>query len=152
MKKIIVDTNIIFSFLLNTRSSIGDLLFNEEGVFEFYSNEYMLYEIRKHWAKLKKISKLSDSELETAYDKLLARLTFINEALIPKSTWLQSEKIVAGIDPDDIDFVALTKYLKGSLWTGDKILYKKLKGKRFRTIYNTADMLRLRSRLTRKQT
>ena len=150
MRKIVVDTNILFSFLLNTQGSIGDLLFNEEGIFEYYSNEYMRYEIRKHWAKLKKISKLNDSELETAYDKLLARLTFINEELIPKNTWLQSEKIVAGIDPDDIDFVALTKYLKGSLWTGDKQLYDGLKGKRFRTVYNTTDMILLRSRLTRK--
>jgi len=40
MKKIIVDTNIIFSFLVNTQGSISDLLFNEEGVFEFFSNEY----------------------------------------------------------------------------------------------------------------
>lgn len=63
MRKIVVDTNILFSFLLNTQGSIGDLLFNEEGTFEYYSNEYMRYEIRKHWAKLKKISKLSDSEL-----------------------------------------------------------------------------------------
>jgi predicted nucleic acid-binding protein len=150
MKKIIVDTNILFSFLLNTQGNIGDLLFNEEGIFEFYSNEYMRYEIRKHWAKLKKISKLSDSELETAYDKLLARLTFINEELIPRNTWLQSEKIVAGIDPDDIDFIALTKYLKGSLWTGDKPLYDGLKEKKFKTVYNTNDMIRLRSRLTKK--
>ena len=150
MRKIVVDTNILFSFLLNTQGSIGDLLFNGEGIFEYYSNEYMRYEIRKHWAKLKKISKLNDSELETAYDKLLARLTFIYEELIPKNIWLQSEKIVAGVDPDDIDFVALTKYLKGSLWTGDKQLYDGLKRKRFRTVYNTTDMIMLRSRLTRK--
>jgi len=110
----------------------------------------MRYEIRKHWSKLKKISKLGDKELETAYDLLLARLTFINEELIPKNIWLQSEKIVTSIDPDDIDFVALTKYLKGYLWTGDKPLYDGLKGNHFRTVYNTADMLQLRSRLTRK--
>ena len=150
MKKIIVDTNIIFSFLLNTRGSIGDLLFNEEGVFEFYSNEYMRYEIRKHWSKLRKISQLSDNELETSYAMLIARLTFINEELIPKNIWLQSEKIVTGIDPDDIDFIALAKYLNGPLWTGDKALYDGLKEKRFRTVYNTADMLKLRSRMTRK--
>ena len=150
MKKIIVDTNIIFSFLLNTRGSIGDLLFNEEGVFEFYSNEYMRYEIRKHWSKLRKISQLSDNELETSYAMLIARLTFINEELIPKNIWLQSEKIVTGIDPDDIDFIALAKYLSGPLWTGDKALYEGLKEKRFRTVYNTADMLKLRSRMTRK--
>lgn len=150
MKKIIVDTNIIFSFLLNTKGSIGDLLFNAEESFEFFSNEYMQYEIRKHWPKLKKISGLSDHELQTAYDKLLTRITFINEELIPEKIWLQSEKTVARIDPDDIDFVALTKYLKGILWTGDKRLYKKLKEQSFRTVYNTDDLLRFRKRITGK--
>ncbi|MGQ0737535.1 MAG: PIN domain-containing protein [Bacteroidota bacterium] len=150
MKKIIVDTNIIFSFLLNTKGSIGDLVFNAEDTFEFFSNEYMQYEIRKHWNKLKKISNLSENELQTAYDKLLTRITFINEELIPEKIWLQSEITVARIDPDDIDFVALTKYLKGILWTGDKRLYKKLKEQRFRTVCNTDDLLRLRKRITGK--
>jgi hypothetical protein len=38
--------------------------------------------------------------------------------------------------------------LKGSLWTGDKPLYEGLKGKRFRTVYNTQDLMKLRNRLT----
>ncbi|GAB3926991.1 PIN domain-containing protein [Larkinella terrae] len=150
MRKIIVDTNIIFSCLLNTQGTIGDLIFNSNDIFEFYSNEYMRYEIRKHWAKIKKISKLTDLQLETSYDKLLTKLTFINEGLIPKIIWRKSEVLVADIDEDDIDFVALTKYLKGSLWTGDKILYSALKAKRFRTVYNTAELVKLRDKVAEK--
>ena len=45
MKKIIVDTNIIFSCLLNSQGTIGDLFFNSQSVFEFYSNQYMRFEI-----------------------------------------------------------------------------------------------------------
>ena len=147
MKKVIVDTNIIFSCLLNSQGTIGDLVFNSDTVFDFYSNEYMLYEIRKHWERLKKISKLSDFELQTSYDKLLTKLTFINEQLIPENVWQTSEALVADIDIDDTDFVALTKYLKGILWTGDKPLYNGLKAKRFRSVYNTADLLKLRNKL-----
>jgi predicted nucleic acid-binding protein len=55
MKKIIVDTNIIFSCLLNSHGTIGDVIFNSEETFGFYSNEYMRFEIHKHWAKLKRI-------------------------------------------------------------------------------------------------
>jgi predicted nucleic acid-binding protein len=51
--KIVVDTNIIFSALLNSNSSIGDLLFNSGKHFEFYSCNYMRYEIQKHWERLK---------------------------------------------------------------------------------------------------
>lgn len=107
----------------------------------------MLYEIRKHWERLKKISKLTDFELQTSYDKLLIHLTFINEQLIPENIWRASETFVADIDIDDTDFVALTKYLKGILWTGDKPLYNGLKAKRFRSAYNTADLIKLRNRL-----
>jgi len=149
MKKIIVDTNIIFSCLLNSQGTIGDLVFNSEKTFEFYSNQYMRFEIRKHWNKLIKISKLTDLELETAYVKMLTKLTFINEELIPQSDWEKAEALVTDIDIDDTDFVALTRYLKGSLWTGDKPLYDGLKIKRFRTVYNTKDMMKLRDRLTR---
>ncbi|MEJ7821388.1 MAG: hypothetical protein WKF85_03645 [Chitinophagaceae bacterium] len=45
----------------------------------------MRFEIRKHWSKLKRISKLTDLELETAYDKMLTKLIFINEELIPEN-------------------------------------------------------------------
>ena len=54
MKKVIVDTNIIFSCLLNFQEIIGDLIFNSEIVFDFYTNEYTLYEIHNHWERLKK--------------------------------------------------------------------------------------------------
>ena len=150
MKKIIVDTNIIFSCLLNSQGTIGDLIFNSEKIFDFYSNQYMRFEIRKHWNKLKKISKLTHLELETAYDKMLTKLTFINEELIPQADWEKAELLVADIDLDDIDFVALTRYLKASMWTGDKPLCDGLKAKRFRTVYSTQDMIKLRNRLTRE--
>jgi predicted nucleic acid-binding protein len=149
MKKIIVDTNIIFSCLLNSQGTIGDIIFNSSQFFDFYSNQYMRFEIRKHWNKLLKISKLTDLELQTAYDQMLTRLTFINESLIPKNDWQKAEILVADIDVDDTDFVALTKYLKGSLWTGDKVLYEGLKAKRFRTVYNTQDIIKLRKRLSK---
>ncbi|MDQ3845613.1 MAG: PIN domain-containing protein [Bacteroidota bacterium] len=144
MKKVVVDTNIIFSCLLNSQGTIGDIVFNLENIFDFYSNQYMRFEIRKHWNKLLKISKLTDNELQIAYDQMLTRLTFVNEELILKTDWEKAESLVADIDIDDTDFVALTRYLKGSLWTGDKLLYDGLKSKRFRTVYNTQDMIKLR--------
>ena len=150
MKKIIVDTNIIFSCLLNSQGTIGDLIFNSENIFDFYSNQYMRFEIRKHWNKLLKISKMTELELETSYNKMLTKLTFINEELIPQMDWQKAEALVADIELDDADFVALTRHLKGGLWTGDKPLYEGLKAKRFRSIYNTKDMIKLRTQLTKE--
>ncbi len=149
MKKIVVDTNIIFSCLLNSQGSIGDLVFNSQNVFEFYSNKYMRLEISKHWNKLLKISKLPDEGLETAYDMMLTKINFINEELIPPKDWQNAEMLTNDIDVDDTDFLALTRYLKAALWTGDKILYTGLKEKHFKAVYNTQDMLTLRKKLSK---
>jgi predicted nucleic acid-binding protein len=142
--KIVVDTNIIFSALLNSNSTIGDLLFNSDNHFEFYSCNYMRYEIKQHWERLKKISKLTEEQLQVSHTQVLSKLKFINEEIIPVETWLASEQIVKGIDIDDTDFVALTKFLKATLWPGDKILYNGLKILDFRKLINTAQLLELR--------
>ncbi len=148
--KIVVDTNIIFSTLLNSNSTIGDLLFNSHKHFEFYSCSYMRYEIQKHWERLKKISKLSDEQLQVSYTQVLSKLKFINEEIIPVETWLASEQITKGIDIDDTDFVALTKFLKATLWTGDKVLYNGLKKLEFKKLLNTTELLSLRTTKSEK--
>lgn len=142
--KIIVDTNIVFSVLLNTNGTIGDLLFNSNKLFEFYSCAYMQHEIDKHWGKLKRISKLSELELAEARFKVFKKINFINEELIPKKTWILAERLAANIDIDDTDFIALTKHIKGYLWTGDKKLYSALKRKHFKQIFNTSDLVSIR--------
>ena len=141
--KIVVDTNIVFSCLLHSNGRIGEIIFNSSDIFEFYSCDYMRFEIRKHWAKLKKISKLSDTQLQDSCDKTFTHIRFVNEELIKPAIWLQSEKLVESIDPDDISFVALTRYLKGSLWTGDKKLYEGLKERKFNKVFTTEELFKL---------
>ena len=110
----------------------------------------MRYEIKKHWERLKKISKLSDEQLQVSYTQVLSKLKFINEEIIPVETWLASEQITKGIDIDDTDFVALAKFLKATLWTGDKVLYKGLKKLGFKKLLNTTELLALRTTKSEK--
>jgi predicted nucleic acid-binding protein len=144
--KIILDTNIIFSALLNTNSTIGEIIFDSENVLEFYSCNYMRLEIEKHWDKLKKISKLTDKELQESLFRLFTKIHFINEEQISEKIWLKAETLTADIDIDDTDFVAMTTYLKGVLWTGDKELYSGLKIKGFNKVVNTQELLRKRTK------
>jgi predicted nucleic acid-binding protein len=141
--KIIVDTNIIFSALLKTQTIFGQIIFNSEGIFEFYSPYYLRTEIKKHWDRIKKVSKLSDQQLEESYNSLLTKINFINEEIIPQKIWEESEKITKGTDLDDTDFVALTKLLKGKLWTGDLQLKDGLKRRGFRNVLTTNDIFKL---------
>lgn len=148
--KIVVDTNIIFSALLNSNGTIGDLLFNSDKIFQFYSCEYMRFEIETHRDKLLRISKLTPQQLDESSYQLFNRITFINESLIPAPTWLQAEKLVADFDIDDLDFVALAKHIRGYLWTGDKALYNGLKAGGFKKAYTTSELLAARLLKTKK--
>lgn len=141
--KIILDTNTIFSALLKTQSIFGEVIFNSQGIFEFYAPHYLKTEIRRHWDKIKRISRLTDQQLKDSYESLLTRVTFINEEIIPQKTWENSEKLTEGIDPDDTDFIALTKHLKGKLWTGDLKLCNGLKKKGFKNVLTTNELIKL---------
>ncbi|MBK0382297.1 hypothetical protein I5M32_04925 [Pedobacter sp. SD-b] len=138
--KIVVDTNVVFSLLINSQSSIGEIFLDSSNRFEFFSTTYMRVEIVRHWEKLKKISNLSEENLQLALSKILLKLRFINEELISNETWVQAENLVNKIDPFDIDFVALTIHLKADLWTGDKVLYSGLKKLNFKNVLNTNDL------------
>ncbi|HEY3369288.1 MAG TPA: PIN domain-containing protein [Prolixibacteraceae bacterium] len=120
------------------------MIFNSDKIFDFYSCSYMKHEIEKHWDKLKNISKLTESQLQVSRSELYKKINFINEELIPEKQWLSAELIVKDIDIDDLDFVALTNFMKGYLWTGDKPLYNGLKEKNYRKVMNTKELEELR--------
>ncbi|PIP54838.1 MAG: hypothetical protein COX07_03175, partial [Bacteroidetes bacterium CG23_combo_of_CG06-09_8_20_14_all_32_9] len=82
---IIVDTNIAFSAIVNTKSIIGDLILNSNNIFHFQSCHYLWEEIDNHWNKLKKISKLSNKDLLESQRLVYKNISFIDEGQIPKS-------------------------------------------------------------------
>jgi predicted nucleic acid-binding protein len=141
--KIIVDTNIVFSAILNTHSVIGKLLFTSKPHFQFFSCQYLKVELERHRNKLLKITKLSAAELKELEELITQQITFIDERLIPPDILLKAATQLQSIDPDDTVFLALTKHLKGKLWTGDLQLYNGLKAKRFKDILLTAELSQL---------
>ncbi|GHV44841.1 hypothetical protein FACS1894180_6690 [Bacteroidia bacterium] len=138
--RIVIDTNIIFSALLNTNSAIMDVIVSSKGELQFYASDYTHIELKNHREKLKKTSKLSDDELDTAQYELFKYLHFVTLDMIPENCWREAEKLVSDIDIDDVAFVALTIYLQANLWTGDKALYNGLNSKGFDKVISTADL------------
>lgn len=142
--KIVVDTNIIFSGILNTESKIGDLLMNSESIFEFRSAMYLKAEIENHEEKLMRISGLTQDQIEKSIEQIFSCIKFISEEIIPFEIWQKAARLVRDVDMDDIAFVALSEYEEIKLWTGDKELIAGLTAKGFQRCISTEEMIALR--------
>ncbi|MCF8359994.1 MAG: PIN domain-containing protein [Prolixibacteraceae bacterium] len=129
--KIIVDTNIVFSAILNSQSRIGQLLLHSGKSIQFYSPIYLQKELFLHSGKIKEHTLLIDSEIDELTKLFYSKITFISEDFIPKEILREAEKLTIGVDFDDIIFVALAIHLKCRLLTGDKKLMKHLSQKGF---------------------
>ncbi len=139
--KLVVDTNIVFSAVLNSNSRIARILTSGRRHFEFYSCEFLRVELIKHRPKLRKLTHLTGADLEEVIDKVTANIRFINEANLPAALLVRVEQSLADVDPKDTAFVALAKKLKARLWTGDKALVKGLKRSDAKLPITTADLL-----------
>ena len=146
--KIVVDTNIAFSAILNTETKIGDLLMNSEGLLEFHACQYLRLEIHKHRERLMDISGLMEDEFEEAKQLVFSRLKFHSEEIIPYQFWEEALPLVRDVDIDDIAFVTLNNYLDAYLWTGDKLLLNHLRQQKgYSKCLNTAELFELREKL-----
>lgn len=148
--KIVVDTNIVFSALLNTNGSIGKILLQKHNGLQFFTCSYLKTEIKKHRQKLLKLTKLSEEELSELEMLITEHITFIDERLIPNKEILKAEKLRQDIDPNDTVFVALNNLLQSNLWTGDKQLYDGLKSKKYPRVVFTSELAKIIEELNDK--
>lgn len=147
--RIVVDTNIAFSAILNTNSKIARILLQPKSRLNFYSTEQLSIEIQNHKTKIKDISNYSDYELDRIITLIINKIRFINLKLIPKESYETAESLTKDVDIDDTEFVALTEHIKGRLWSGDKELQKGLSKKGWNKFISTDDLY---ERLVRRST
>lgn len=138
--KIIVDTNIVFSAILNSQGKIGQLIINGSKFFTFYTVGLLKDEIGEHKEKILKISGFTNQQFIKSYETITKRITFVDEILISDKKLLKALELVADIDENDALFVALTNHINGKLWTGDKKLISGLQKKRFLKTISTDEL------------
>lgn len=120
----IVDSNIIFSALLNPKSAVGEILFDVQNQFAFYAPELLLTEIERYSDKIAKYIKLDSENLRIIKSTVLSSIQFISEELISENSWKKAFELTKDIDRNDTPFIALSIQLDEKLWTGDKKLIK----------------------------
>lgn len=134
MPRIVVDTNIIFSALINgEESAFAELLLRSGN--DFFACETTLVEIFKHKEKILKFSKISEDELARFYHSLLKRINLHKELLIASEHRKTAYNLCRDIDETDTPHVALALDLGALLWTGDKRLKEGLQEKGFKNFF-----------------
>lgn len=150
MIKVIVDTNIAFSAILNSSGRIGKVLFNSRDLFHFVSCKYMLTEIDRNRIKLQTLTGLEKVELNEIISSITGRINLISEEFISKANLLKAEAIVKDVDFNDLLFIGLTLELKGRLWTGDKKLIRGLTANGFNQFFTTSQLSSILDEIGRK--
>jgi predicted nucleic acid-binding protein len=144
--KILVDANIVFSAIINSNGKIGDLLINSKKHFDFIAPEFLRFEIKSKYQRLQNISGLSIERIAEAEYQVCKNITFISEEQIADKYWEEAKSLVAGIDENDMPYIAYSKQFKCKIWSGDKKLSKGLLKKGFTNIIDTENLFGLRQK------
>lgn len=142
--RVVVDTNIVFSAILNSNGLIGELLFNSEDQFEFYSSEFIIDELTKYRTKLQGLTKMSEERIDISIHQVLKNIDLISSEAISEIHWNRAFELASDVDEDDTPFLATAIGIDASIWTGDKKLINGLRTKGFQDIYSTAELYELR--------
>ena len=141
--KIVVDTNIFISALLNPKGNELELLMNPWAKGIFYTCDFLRKETLKNKKKIIRLSRLNETDLLNLIMKVSGRMNFLNEEQIPETAWREAYAYTKDVDESDTAFMALTLYLRGFLWTGDKKLIKGLAARGFKNVKTTRQVKKL---------
>jgi len=138
--KIVVDSNIIFSAILNSSGKIGHLIINGSKYFDFYTVGLLKEEIIRHQGKIIKITGFTQEQFKSTFHLFADRIKFADDILLSDKDIKDAYSLVSDIDADDTMFLSLANHLSTYLWTGDKRLINGLRNKGFKRILTTDEL------------
>lgn len=134
MKKIVVDTNILFSSLRAKNSKLRQVLDREDC--RFFTPNFLMVEIFKHKERILQKSKVTEDEVYEILYKMLHKINFVNEETISLGNFIEAYRLCGDIDEKDTPFVALTLEIEGEFWTKDDVLKRGLIKKGFDSFFD----------------
>lgn len=139
----VIDSNTVFSAILNPNSNIGQIILNGSKYFTFLSSDLLFEEIKNHENKILKISGLEYQDYSLIYSLIKTKLKFINQNLIEDKILQKAYHLTMDIDPKDTLYIALSIQFNCKLWTGDNKLIAGLKKKGIDQFITTNEIFRL---------
>lgn len=138
--KIVVDSNIVFSAILNSDGNIGQLILEGSEYFDFFSIGLLKDEILNHKKKILQIGHFSEEQFTKVYLLVLSKITFVEDIVLSTNDLMSAYELVKDIDENDAMFVALSSCLNAKLWTGDKKLIRGLSRKNYLNTLTTSEL------------
>ena len=135
MRKLIVDTNIILSYLHTQNPRILSIIDDDE--VQIYTPNYLIYEFIKHQQRIMAKSKLDNAEYAELIGFLISRLYFINIRDIDFVNISYALRLCGEVDENDTMFVALSLQLDCLLRTRDDVLKTGLRQRGFDNFFST---------------
>jgi predicted nucleic acid-binding protein len=129
MKKVIIDSNIVFSALRKKESRTRSKILSSDN--QFFAPNFLFGEIFKHKSRIMAYSKGDEVEIYEILLKILSRINFINEENISTGNFIEAYRLCKDVDEKDTPFVALSIELGYEIWTRDEELKSGLKVKGF---------------------
>jgi predicted nucleic acid-binding protein len=80
--KIVVDSNIVFSAILNSKSKIGQLIINGSQYFDFYTVGLLKNEIIEHSDEILKLTGFTQYEFSETFQLITSRIKFVDDILL----------------------------------------------------------------------
>lgn len=135
---VITDANIILSALYDNNSLISSILKDKN--LQFIAPSYLKTEVKKHWDKIEKSSRVNPKEIKAEWVILQKIIKFIDTETIADNIVKKSLDIVKDIDEFDLFFVALHFQTGHKIWTGDKQLIKGIREKGYDIFITTQQL------------
>ena len=133
--RLVIDTSVLISSLIKDSVTREILLLP---FMKFHLPEYALEEIDVHKTKISRLSGLSSDEIDIILSLLLENISIVPAQIIQPNL-IEAERIIGGIDPGDIPFVALALSIENDgIWSSDKHFEKIEQIK----VWKTSDLLR----------
>ena len=120
MKKVVVDTNILFSVLLRFPNAHANAIFEED--IAFYTPHFVIVELFKHKERIIQRSNLSETDILEILYRLIKNIHLVSEENISNISWKSAYQLTHDVDIKDTPFVALAIELEAELWSSDKKL------------------------------
>ena len=126
---IVVDTNILFSTLLNRNDKYYDTLIKKS--LHFMVPKFAFVELFKYKERITRYSKHADDEILEILYCIVKNIQIYDENIISANSYKKAWNLTRDVDEKDTVFVALCLETNSHLWTGDKKLINGLKSKGF---------------------